>query len=86
MAKKFDAAEFLQEISLGSLKGLVKAQLIEVASHVGADITQCSLKKEIFDVIVSHLGLRVGKEDELTPEHDTRPDISAGRLMAKGRI
>ena len=78
MAKKFDAAEFLQEITFGSLKGLVKAQLIEVASHVGADITQCSRKKEIFNVVVSHLGLRVGKEDELTPEHDTRPGTSAG--------
>ena len=78
MAKQFDAADFLQEISLGSLKGLVKAQLIEVASHVGADITRCSRKKEIFDVVVSHLGLRVGDEDELTPEHDTRPGTSAG--------
>ena len=35
----------------------------------------------IFDVVVSHLGLSVGKEDELTPEHrqdDTRP--GAGRV------
>ena len=78
MAKKFDAAEFLQEITFGSLKGLVKAQLIEVASHVGADISQCRRKKEIFEVVVSHLGLREGKEYELTPEHDTRPDTSAG--------
>ena len=27
---------------------------------------------------MSHLGLRVGKEDELTPEYDTRPGTSAG--------
>ena len=78
MAEKFNVAEFVQEITFGSLKGLVKAKLIEVASHVGADITRCSRKKEIFDVVVSHLGLRVGKEDELTPEHDTMPGTSAG--------
>ena len=93
MAKKFDAAEFLQEITFGSLKGLFKTQLIEVASHVGADISQCRRKKErgcpivsrwhpmyeqIFEVVVSHLGLREGQGDELTPEHDPRPDTSAG--------
>ena len=81
MAAKFDAAEFLQEITLGSLKGLVKAMLIEVASHVGADITRCSRKKEILDVVVSHLGLEVGNGDEMTPEHrqdDTRPSTCPG--------
>ena len=70
-----------KEISLGRLKGLVKAQLNEVASPVGADITQGSRKKEIPDGVVSHLGLRVGNENEMTPEHrqdDTRPSTSTG--------
>ena len=52
-----------------------------MASHVGADISQCRRKKEIFDVVVSHLGLEVGNGDEMTPEHrqdDTRPGASAG--------
>ena len=81
MAANFDAAEFVQEMTLGRLKGLVKAHLIEVASHVGADITRCSQKKEILDVVVSHLGLEEGNGDEMTLEHrqdDTRPSTSPG--------
>ena len=50
MAAKFDPAEFVKEIN-------------PVASHLGADITRCSRKKEILDVVVSQLGLEVGNED-----------------------
>ena len=81
MAKEMNLAEFVKEITLGRLKGLVKAQLIEVASHVGADISQCRRKKEIFDAVAIHLGLSVENDDERSQEHDTRPDTGVGTGM-----
>ena len=49
MATKFEAAEFVKEVTIGRLKGLVKAQLKDVATHLGVEVSQCTEKKEIFE-------------------------------------
>ena len=72
MATKFEAAEFVKEVTLGRLKGLVKAQLKDVATHLGVDVSQCTKKKEIFDVIVNHLGL--DKDEHEVGETDRKED------------
>ncbi|XP_071504452.1 uncharacterized protein [Diadema antillarum] len=82
MAAKFDAAEFVKDVTLGRLRGLVKAQLIEVATHVDADIRECSRKKEIFAVLVKKLELG-GVEYEHTDQSESTDEIeSAGRKTA----
>ncbi|XP_071490828.1 uncharacterized protein [Diadema antillarum] len=82
MAAKFDAAEFVKDVTLGRLRGLVKAQLIEVATHVDADIRECSRKKEIFAVLVKKLELG-GVEYEHTDQSESTNTCSSGSVDEK---
>ncbi|XP_072182172.1 uncharacterized protein [Diadema setosum] len=81
MAAKFDAAEFVKDVTLGRLRGLAKAQLIEVATHVDADIRECSRKTEIFAVLVKKLELG-GVEYEHTDQSESTDEIES----AGGRV
>lgn len=66
---EFNVEEFVKDVLLDTLNGLLKAQLKEVALHLGVDISQCSWKAQIREAVVKHLGL----EQEVSQESDTRP-------------
>ena len=89
MAAKFDAAEFVksQEMTLGRLKGLVKTQLTEVATHLGVNISKCSKKKDILEVVAKHLGLDVGNKDDVAQQQTSTSTVDATQIeLAKLEI
>ena len=81
MPAKFSAAEFMsQETTLPRLKGLVKVQLSELATHLGLDVSKCSKKKEIFEVVGRHLGLNIEKEDDVAQQQTSAGSVDATQI------
>ena len=91
----FNVQEFVKDVTVARLKKLLKAQLKEVASHFGADISKCTRKAEILEAVLVQLNLedvehevigQAGVDVNLSEDSARQDHGSAGKMVNTGSV